>query len=153
MGRTKFNVDTKKDARTYNGITFASALEMKYYVEVILPGVERGDISKYELQKKYVLQDGFVYNEEKIRPIVYLADFYIEYADGSSEVVDTKGLPDPTAKLKRKLFLKKYPWVKYRWVVYIKKFGGWITYEDAQARRRDEKKSKNKRRDRNGKNC
>lgn len=52
MGRSKFNVDNQVDRRTYNGITFDSQLEMKYYCEVVLPGVESGNITYFELQKK-----------------------------------------------------------------------------------------------------
>ena len=39
MGRTKFNVDKQKEARTYDGIVFDSQLEMRYYSEVIIPCV------------------------------------------------------------------------------------------------------------------
>ena len=51
MGRTKFNVDKQKEARTYDGIVFDSQLEMRYYSEVIIPCVENGEIKNFELQK------------------------------------------------------------------------------------------------------
>lgn len=144
MERTKFNVDKDKDKRTFNGIVFDSLLEMKYYRDVLLPMVESGEVTKYELQKKYVLQDGFERNGKKVLPITYVADFYVEYADGRIEVIDTKGMPDGVAKLKRKLFWFRYPSVNYIWMTYLKKFGGWITYEDAQTLRKEEKRNKNK---------
>lgn len=144
MERTKFNVDKDKDKRTFNGIVFDSLLEMKYYRDVLLPMVESGEVTKYELQKKYVLQDGFERNGKKVLPITYVADFYMEYADGRIEVIDTKGMPDGVAKLKRKLFWFRYPSVNYIWMTYLKKFGGWITYEDAQTLRKEEKRNKNK---------
>ena len=68
----------------------------------------------------------------------------MEYADGRIEVIDTKGMPDGVAKLKRKLFWFRYPSVNYIWMTYLKKFGGWITYEDAQTLRKEEKRNKNK---------
>ena len=144
MERTKFNVDKDKDKRTFNGIVFDSLLEMRYYRDVLLPMVESGEVTKYELQKKYVLQDSFERNGKKVLPITYVADFYMEYADGRIEVIDTKGMPDGVAKLKRKLFWFRYPSVNYIWMTYLKKFGGWITYEDAQTLRKEEKRNKNK---------
>lgn len=144
MERTKFNVDKDTAKRSFDGIVFDSQLEMKYYRDVLLPMVESGEVTKYELQKKYVLQEGFERNGKKILPITYVADFYIEYADGRIEVIDTKGMPDSVAKLKRKLFWKRYPETDYKWMTCIKKFGGWVQYEDAQAMRKAEKRNKNK---------
>ena len=142
MGRTKFNVDKDKEKRTCNGIVFDNQLEMRYYRDVLLPKVESGELKRYELQKKYILQDGFVRNGKKVLPITYIADFYMEYADGHQEVIDTKGLPDPVAKLKRKLFWKKYPQIDFMWVTYIKKYGGWLDWERARTLRKEEKRNK-----------
>lgn len=147
MQRTKFNVDKDKEKRTYDGIVFDSQLEMKYYRDILLPLVESGEVTNYELQKKYILQDGFERSGTKVRPITYVADFYMEYADGHTEVIDTKGMPDSVAKLKRKLFWRKYPEIDYKWMCYLKKFGGWITYEEAQELRKEEKCDKNKKED------
>lgn len=142
MKRTKFNVDKDKSKRTWNGIVFDSKLEMRYYRDVLCPLVESGEVTKLELQKKYELQSGFLRNGKKILPIIYVADFYVEYANGYMEVIDTKGMPDSVAKIKRKLFWFKHPNVNYRWVTYIKKFGGWIDYEQAKNMRNKEKQSK-----------
>lgn len=144
MQRTKFNVDKDKDKRTFDDIIFDSQLEMKYYRDVLCPGVESGHIKYYELQKKCELLPSFIRNGKKILPITYVADFYIEYADGHTEVIDTKGMPDNVAKIKRKLFWFKYPDVDYRWVTYIKKFGGWLDYEQAKIMRKEEKRNKDK---------
>ena len=114
--RTKFNVDKDNSKRTYDGITFDSILEMKYYRDVVLPKMESGEIKHYELQKKYILQNGFDRNGKKVLPITYIADFYIEYFDGQTEVIDIKGCPDTTAKIKRKLFWHKYPNIDYQWI-------------------------------------
>lgn len=140
MERSKFNVDKDFEKRTCNGIVFDSVLEMKYYRDVVLPGVESGDIAQYELQKKYILQDGFVRNGKRVLPITYVADFYIEYSDGRVEVIDIKGCPDNTAKLKRKLFWFRYPEINYLWVSYIKKYGGWGNYDDFTQLRKDAKR-------------
>lgn len=147
MYRSKFNVDKDKSKRTYNNIVFDSQLEMKYYRDVLCPGVESGCIKYYELQKKYELLPGFIRNGKRVLPITYVADFYVEYADGHIEVIDTKGMPDNVAKIKRKLFWFKYPSVDYRWITYIKKFGGWLDYEQAKIMRKEEKRNKDKRED------
>ena len=142
--RTKFNVDRDKAKRTYNGIVFDSQLEMKYYRDVILPQARSGHISMYELQKSYELQPKYVHNGKNIRAITYVADFYVEYADGSVEVIDTKGCPDSVAKIKKKMFEYQYPDISYRWIVYSKIDGGWCDYNYVKEQRRLRKKEKEK---------
>lgn len=142
MERSKFNVDKDKAKRTCNGIVFDSELEMKYYRDVVLPGVESGRIKYYELQKPYELQPKFVHDGKIVQPIKYVADFYIEYADGNSEVIDTKGIPDSTAIVKRKMFWYVYPDIKYIWVTWSKIDGGWCSYEYVKQQRNLRRKNK-----------
>lgn len=96
----------------------------------------------YELQKQYVLQPKFHNGIKTVQPIVYVADFYIEYADGHSEVIDTKGCPDSVAKIKRKMFWYHFPDTQYKWITYVKKYGGWIEYEYAEKCRKEAKKAR-----------
>lgn len=140
--RSKFNVDKDKEKRTYKGITFDSRLEMRFFRDVLCPGVESGQIVNYELQKKYELQPKFIHDGKTVLPINYVADFYIEYKDGRSEVIDTKGCPDSVARLKRKMFFYIYPDTTYRWITYVEKYGGWLDYEVVQSLRKKSKKSK-----------
>ena len=140
--RSKFNVGKDLSKRTYDDIVFDSVMEMKYYRDVILPLAESGEITRYELQKPYELQPKFIHDGAAVKPITYVADFYIEYADGRQEVIDTKGCPDSLAKLKRKLFWYIFPTVTYRWVCYSKIDGGWCDYEVVQAGRKARKKAK-----------
>ena len=128
MERSKFNVDKDKEKRTYNNIVFDSQLEMKYYRDVLCPAV----------QPKYT------HNGKTVLPIIYVADFYMEYADGHIEVVDTKGCPDSVAKLKRKLFWYIYPDIDYKWITYVQKWGGWLEYEVVKELRKEAKRNKNK---------
>lgn len=139
---TKYNVSKNIENRTYNGIVFDSVMEMKYYRDVILPLEESGEITKYELQRPYTLQPKFVHDGVTIKPIIYKADFYIEYADGRVEVIDTKGCPDSQAKLKRKMFWYVYPELTYRWVCYSKIDGGWVDYDIVQKARRERRAAK-----------
>lgn len=142
INRSKFNVDKDKSKRTHNGIVFDSVLEMKYYRDVLCPAVESGDVVSYELQKPYELQPKFRQDEKSVQSIKYVADFFIVYKDGHEEVIDTKGCPDSVALLKRKLFWYKFPEVNYKWVTWVKKFGGWIDYEEYKRLKREEKRSK-----------
>lgn len=102
--RTKFNVNKDVSKRTYNGITFDSVLEMKYYRDVLCPLVESGDVVNYELQKPYELQPKFIHDGKSVQPIKYVADFFIVHKDGHEEVIDTKGCPDSVAILKENYF-------------------------------------------------
>ena len=140
MSRSKFNVSSDKTKRTYDNIVFDSELEMKYYRDVILPMYKNGEITYYELQKKYELQPKFKYENQSVRAIDYVADFFIIYKNGNQEVIDTKGMADSVAKLKRKLFWYKYPDVTYKWLTYVKKYGGWVEYDFVQKQRRANKK-------------
>lgn len=140
--RSKYNVDKDAEKRSCDGIVFDSILEMKYYRDVLCPLVESGDVVAYELQKPYELQPKFDYMGNSVRSIVYVADFFMVYKDGSEVVIDIKGCPDSVAKLKRKLFWYKYPNINYQWITHVKKFGGWITYEECKKLRQLEKKNK-----------
>lgn len=138
----KFNVGSDKEKRTCDGIVFDSVLEMKYYRDVLCPLVESGDVVRYELQKPYLLQPKFVRNGKTVREIEYIADFEMEFKDGSVVVVDTKGCPDSVAKLKRKMFWYVYPDINYRWICYSKRDGGWRDYDYVKKQRALRKKEK-----------
>ena len=79
--RSKFNVDKGLAKRTLNGIVFDSELEMKYYRDVILPGIGSGDILECNLQEPYILQPKFTHDGKTVLPIKYVADFDVTYAD------------------------------------------------------------------------
>ena len=142
MARSKFNVDDDITKRTFDNITFDSIMEMKYYRDVLCPAKESGEVIEIELQKPYELQPKFSHDGKSVQPIKYVADFFGVYADGHEEVVDIKGMPDSVAILKRKLFWYRYPEVDYRWITYVKKFGGWQSYDKVKQLRREEKKRK-----------
>jgi len=143
--QSKFNINqTKKGKqnRTYNNIIFDSLLEMQYYRDVVCAGLRNGTIKDCQLQVKYELQPKFKYKGENVQAINYVADFVVTYSDGSVKVIDTKGLPDATAKLKKKLFHYKYPNINYVWMAYSKIDGGWMEYKDIEKARKQRKKEK-----------
>lgn len=146
---SKFNVSKDKEKRTYNDIVFDSILEMKFYRDIILPQVGSGDIVSFELQKTYELQPKFIHDNKTVQPIKYVADFFIIRKDGHEEVIDTKGMPDSVAILKRKMFWYHFPNVDYKWICYSKidsdgTDGGWVSYEKVKQGRKARKANKSK---------
>lgn len=142
MARSKFNVSGDKSKRTYNGIVFDSAMEMKFYRDWCIPKMECGEIVGCERQVKYILQPKFTRAGKTIQPITYVADFVITYADGSTEVIDIKGCPDNVALLKRKMFWYVFPDIDYRWLTYSGIDGGWVEYEVVKEARKKRKELK-----------
>lgn len=89
----------------YKGIKFDSKKEMQRYKDLEL--LESTDyICNLELQKKFLLQDGYTNAKgKKIRPIYYIADFYyFDLLKDKWVVEDTKGVRTEVYKLKKKLF-------------------------------------------------
>lgn len=89
-----------------DNILFDSKKEGNYYTYLKLLK-KAGKISDLELQKKFVLQDGFTLNGKKYQKITYIADFVYK-DDKGVHVVDTKGYRTQVYKIKKKLFMKKY---------------------------------------------
>ena len=118
--RSKFNVDSDKSKRTFNGIVFDSEGEMKMYRDFLLPALNDGSLQSVERQKTYVLQEGFRYGSEKIAPITYKADFIIKGKCGQTIVLDFKGMPDNVAKLKRKMVWQRLGDIPFYWIAYSK---------------------------------
>ncbi len=128
-----------------DGIVFDSKAEMEYY-ELLKTRKERGDIVDFKLQPSYVVQKSFETEYgDKIRPIIYKADFEIQHYADIWDVVDVKGMPSPVSLIKRKLFLncREFQHIRLMWVIKSKKWGdkdGWIDYFELQKIRRKNKK-------------
>lgn len=110
--------------------------------DVVIPSMESGQVTHVARQVPYELQPKFAHDGVSVRPITYVADFVITYADGHVEVIDIKGMPDAAAIIKRKLFWYRYPDVIYRWITYSKRDGGWLPYETVKKNRAARKKEK-----------
>jgi len=99
----------------YDGIHFDSLAECRRYQE--LKQLEYvGDIANLRVHPVYEIQPAFRRGGKGERKITYEADF--EYAeDGKAVVEDVKGgsgTQTAVFKLKRKLFLYKYPEIELR---------------------------------------
>ena len=91
-----------------DGIEFDSKKEADYYIHLKLLK-KAGEIKDIGLQQRFVLQPGFKKNGVKYQPITYIADFVITNNDGTTEVVDIKGVETQVFKIKKKLFEYMYP--------------------------------------------
>lgn len=96
-----------------DGITFDSQKEANYYCQLRTLSF-LGKIKYFKTQQKYILQDEFEKNGVKHRPITYIADFVVNHHDGTTEVIDVKGMETQVFKIKRKMFEYKYPELKLK---------------------------------------
>jgi len=142
---SKFNVSSDVSKRTYDGIVYDSAVEMKFMRDYLKPKLESGELVSVERQVKYVLQPAFRREDKLVRAINYVADFVITYQDGHVSVIDIKGMADATALLKRKLFWYTFPDVDYQWISYSKTDGGWISYDTLIQKRKERRLERKKR--------
>ncbi len=92
---------------TVDGITFDSKKEADYYLK-LKQQKAAGEIKDFKLQPEYELQPRFKKNGKTYRPIKYIADFIIDHNDGTTEVVDIKGMETEKFRIKKKLFEYKY---------------------------------------------
>lgn len=109
--------------------------------------MESGEIINWEKQIKFTLQEGFIYKGKKVLPITYIADYVVYWNDHSRTIIDVKGKPDNVSKLKRKLFMHRYPNEDYIWMCRSIKYGDnshWLLYEDLEKKRKADKKRGNK---------
>jgi hypothetical protein len=97
------------DERTLDGIVFDSKAEMNRYAELVL--LKRaGIITNLQLQPKFILKE-----KGRQRAIYYVADFrYWDTKLSTWVVEDVKGVKTSVYRMKKKLFLEKYPDVVFR---------------------------------------
>ncbi|ASS76853.1 hypothetical protein CIG75_19160 [Tumebacillus algifaecis] len=93
---------------TIGNITFDSKMESKYYLQ-LLTLQKAGKITDLRLQPKYLLQEKFRRDGKTVSAIHYVADFEYRNHNGLLIVVDVKGAETVDFKIKKKLFLHKYP--------------------------------------------
>ena len=92
----------------FDGIKFASKKEAEYYKNLLLLK-QAGEVVNIKLQPEFELQEGYIKDGAKIRPIKYIADFLVVYKDRHIEIIDTKGYrKDKVYLLKKKLFHYKF---------------------------------------------
>ena len=91
-----------------DGVVFDSKDEADYYTEVVIPGLQSGEILTVDFHPKYVLVPKFERDlngaKRKFQPMTYSADFRLELADHTIRLIDIKGMVTSDFKIKYKLF-------------------------------------------------
>lgn len=91
-----------------DGVIFDSKNEADYYINIVKPGLETGEILSVVFHPQYVLVPSFERNvnglKRKFRQMTYSADFRLELADHSIRLIDIKGMVTSDFKLKYKMF-------------------------------------------------
>lgn len=139
MARNKYN---NKQVEV-DGIIFDSALESKYYLH-LKQLQEQGIVESFEMQKTYLLLEGYSIAGKKRQPIKFTPDFIVHYADGTTRVIDVKGSEKSISKdfpLRKKMFECRYQ-IPLDVIMWSKMDGGWIEYEDLKKARKLRKKAK-----------
>lgn len=122
-------------------IIFHSKAEADYYSGLKIRQAA-GEISNFELQPRFTLQPTFIKNGKKYQAITYSADFMVYLPNGDVEVVDIKGMVTETFAVKKKMFEYKYPHLQLILLKHVKKYGGFITLDEYNKLKREEKKLK-----------
>lgn len=124
-----------------DGHKFDSQLEAKFY-EYLKQLKKEGKISYFDMQVPFEIIPSYTSpTGKKIRATKYIADFVVYHFDGSREVFDPKGQETDVFKIKRKLFELKYgePLIC---VTHKPTYGGWVTLEELEKKRKEKKSSK-----------
>ncbi len=126
----------KAKAVEADGLKFPSKAERSYYFK-LKEMKKRGLIKDFECRPKppYVLQEKFKHPiSGNIQAITYTPDFLIRMHDSSQDyIVDVKGQSTEAARLRRKMFLNRYPGKDLRW---LKKTDfGWVDYFETKKRK------------------
>lgn len=124
-----------------DGITFDSKVEGEYY-QYLKQQLALGKIVKFDIQPKVELIPSFVKLGVKYRALTYTPDFLIYHIDGTKEYIDIKGFGTLASDLRRKLFNFYNKEDKLTWLSYVKKYGGWIDFDELAKLRRENKKEK-----------
>ena len=124
----------KATKKVIDGIKFDSILESEYYLELKRLKAN-GIVKKFSLQPRYLLQEGYTKYGRKIQKIEYVADFLVEYTDGSEIIIDVKGRELPEFIIKRKLFDFLYPNLILKLITYDNKNKKRIDYKEHKKER------------------
>lgn len=82
-----------------DGVKFASRLERDMYGLLEMLHIP------FEFQKKYIVQEGFRYNDDAVRPITFTVDFYLPEHD---KIIDTKGVHTQQGDMRIKMLKKRF---------------------------------------------
>lgn len=91
---------------------FDSKGEYEYYIGTICPKIKSGEVSECIRQPEFELFPKTEFMGKDYRRIVYTPDFRLDYADGSTEIIEVKSWfvrkMQRDYPLRRRLFIEKY---------------------------------------------
>lgn len=124
-----------------NGIEYDSLMEGRYYLYLLRLKSE-GVVKKIERQIAFELQPKFKKAGKIFRPITYISDFVVHYAEGNVDVIDVKGKETPEFKLKRKLFEFQYSDYTLKTIQYYPDTDEWVDTAIIKRLQKEKKNSK-----------
>lgn len=162
MARYKKSKSEGKYAHTkteVDGIVFDSKMEADFYKH-LKALQEEGSVTHFETQPEYVLQEKFIlvdgerfkgshplfnkmkkkHNAKTYAAIKYRSDFLVTFADGEQMVIDVKGVETPEFKIKKKMFMYKYPELELMLLTWYNK--QWVTLEEKESIKKEKSKTK-----------
>ena len=113
------------------GRDFDSMGEYEFYIGAVLPKLATGEIKACEQHPRFVLFPAGEYGGLALGAIQYTADFRLDYADGTVEIVEVK------SKFVRKM-QRDYPVRRRIFIEQIARPAGWRFREIITADSRDE---------------
>lgn len=133
MARSKY----KNKQVEVDEIIFDSALESKYFLH-LKQLQEQGVVKSFEMQKTYLLLEGYLIEGKKRQSIKFTPDFIVHYADETTRVIDVKGSEMAISRdfpLRKKMFECRYQ-IPLDVIMWSSIDGGWIEYETLKKARR-----------------
>lgn len=122
-----------------DGFIFDSVMEAKFYIH-LKQEKENGNVIDFELQPKYLLQEGFKKAGKTIRAIYYISDFLVTHKDNQKIVYDVKGRETADFKLKKKMFDYRYRDLTLVCVQYRARENKWMSLEEIEKMKKEKKK-------------
>lgn len=99
------------EAAAYSERDFDSRGEWEFYLREVLPNVECGALSSFELHPCFALYPPAQYGSLKLGALQYTADFRLNWADGRVEIVEVKSRfvrrMQRDYPIRRRVFLEK----------------------------------------------
>lgn len=142
MMRAKGEGRYRSNKVVYDGITFDSELEGKYYIDILKPEKELGNIRDLKFQVPYQLIPSFFKGNKKVLGINYVADFTYVDNKGTQHVIDVKGMETEGFLLKEKLFNYFSKNSVFLEPVAFARYCGWVSVDRIKELRRVRKKYK-----------
>jgi hypothetical protein len=101
-------------AKCLSGHVHDSKLEAGY-CNRLLARKQAGEILDYAIQVHFPLVDGAVdlTTMKPVRPVKHVVDFLVQVDHGEFQAHEVKGHPTAAWKIKKKLFMARYPQIPY----------------------------------------